>query len=288
MRQIKITQSITNRDTPSLEKYLGEIGKLEMVTAEEEVSLARRIKAGDKQALEKLTKANLRFVVSVAKQYQFQGLSLCDVINEGNIGLIKAAERFDETRGFKFISYAVWWIRQSIIQGIVTQGRLVHLPINKTSLSARLQKAHSILEQDLERTPTAEELAALLNVSLSEVKITSSLSSYHTSLDAPTATGEERTLLDSIENTAPATDNELVHHHSLGIELSRTLKSLSQIEREVLCYFFGIGIPQPFSLNEISVKYSLTAERVRQIKEKALKKLRSPQKMQLLKSFRSN
>lgn len=288
MRQLKITQSITNRDTPSLEKYLMEIGKLDMVTAEEEVSLAKRIKAGDQVALDTLTRANLRFVVSVAKQYQFQGLTLSDVINEGNIGLIKAAKRFDETRGFKFISYAVWWIRQSIIQAISEQGRLVHLPMNKTTLSLRMQRAYSLLEQDLERAPTIEELAAILDVSVSEVKITSELSPYHASLDAPLSSGEDGTLLDTLKNTAPGTDNAVYHHLSLKVEIERSLKSLSKIEKEVICFFFGIGMPDAFSLNEISGKYSLTPERVRQIKDKALTKLRNPKKAHLLKSYLGN
>ena len=288
MRQLKITQSITNRDTPSFEKYLQEIGKLDMVTPEEEVSLSRRIKTGDQEALDTLTKANLRFVVSVAKQYQFQGLSLPDVINEGNIGLIKAAKRFDETRGFKFISYAVWWIRQAIMQAILEQGRLVHLPMNKNTLALRIGKALSILEQDLERTPTVEELAAWLDVNVGEVKITRESSSYHASLDAPLADGEEGTLLDTIENTTPATDAYIVHHHSLHVEIQRSLQSLSKIEKEVICFFFGIGIPDSLSLNEIGDRYSLTTERIRQIKDKALVKLRNPKKAQLLRSYLGN
>ncbi|HVK98045.1 MAG TPA: RNA polymerase sigma factor RpoD/SigA [Flavisolibacter sp.] len=288
MRQLTITQSITNRDTPSLEKYLLEIGKLDMVTAEEEVQLAQRIKAGDQIALDKLTKANLRFVVSVAKQYQFQGLALVDLINEGNIGLIKAAQRFDETRGFKFISYAVWWIRQSIIQAILEKGRMVHLPINKSTLSLKIQKAYSILEQDLERAPSVDEVAALLDVNVTEVKITSELGLYHASLDAPLAQGEDGTLMDTIQNTAPSTDVMLVHHASLHIEVERSLKTLSKIEKEVICFFFGIGMPHPCSLNEISDKYNLTKERIRQIKDVALLKLRSTKKAQSLRTFLGN
>jgi len=288
MRQLTITQSITNRDTPSLEKYLLEIGKLDMVTAEEEVQLAQRIKAGDQIALDKLTKANLRFVVSVAKQYQFQGLALVDLINEGNIGLIKAAQRFDETRGFKFISYAVWWIRQSIIQAILEKGRMVHLPINKSTLSLKIQKAYSILEQDLERAPSVDEVAALLDVNVTEVKITSELGLYHASLDAPLAQGEDGTLMDTIQNTAPSTDVMLVHHASLHIEVERSLKTLSKIEKDVICFFFGIGMPHPCSLNEISDKYNLTKERIRQIKDVALLKLRSTKKAQSLRTFLGN
>jgi RNA polymerase primary sigma factor len=288
MRQLKITQSITNRDTASLEKYLQEISKLDMITAEEEVSLARRIQNGDDEALEILTKANLRFVVSVAKQYQFRGLSLSDVINEGNIGLIKAARRFDESRGFKFISYAVWWIRQSIIQAILEQGRIVHLPMNKMTLSIRMQKAISILEQDLERSPSVEEIAGLLDVNINEVRLTIESTSYHASLDSPLVDGEEGTMLDKIENTGIPTDNMVAHHDSLSIEIERSLQSLSTIEKEVICFFFGIGTLHSYSLNEIGGKYSLTAERVRQIKNKALNKLRAPKKADLLRSFLGN
>lgn len=288
MRQLKITQSITNRDTASLEKYLQEISKLDMITPEEEVSLARRIQNGDEEALEILTKANLRFVVSVAKQYQFRGLSLSDVINEGNIGLMKAARRFDESRGFKFISYAVWWIRQSIIQAILEQGRIVHLPMNKMTLSIRMQKAISILEQDLERSPSVEEIAGLLDVNINEVRLTIESTSYHASLDSPLVDGEDGTMLDKIENTGISTDNLVAHHDSLSIEIERSLQSLSKIEKEVICFFFGIGTSHPYSLNEIGGKYSLTAERVRQIKNKALNKLRAPKKADLLRSFLGN
>jgi RNA polymerase primary sigma factor len=288
MRQLKITQSITNRDSASLDKYLQEISKLDMITAEEEVSLARRIQNGDETALDILTKANLRFVVSVAKQYQFRGLSLSDIINEGNIGLIKAARRFDESRGFKFISYAVWWIRQSIIQAILEQGRIVHLPMNKMSLSIRIQKTISTLEQDLERSPSIEEIAGLLDVNINEVRLTIESTSYHTSLDSPLVDGEDGTMLDKIENTGISTDNLVEHHDSLSIEIERSLQSLSKIEKEVICFFFGIGTPQPYSLNEIGGKYSLTAERVRQIKNKALNKLRAPKKADLLRSFLGN
>jgi RNA polymerase primary sigma factor len=285
MRQIKISQSITNRDSLSLEIYFQEIGKMDMVTAEEEVTLARRIKQGDQEALNALTRANLRFVVSVAKQYQFQGLSLSDMINEGNIGLIKAAQRFDETKGFKFISYAVWWIRQSIMQAIAEQGRLVHLPANKMALSLRMQRACSTLEQELERTPTIEELAALLDVNVDEVRITSAVNLYHTSLDSLLAQDENGTLLDTLENTEAPTDAIMAYNHSLKVEVGRSLTTLTKIEREIICFFFGIGMPHAYSLNEIGDKYDLTKERVRQIKDKALKKLRNPKKADLLRSF---
>jgi RNA polymerase primary sigma factor len=287
MRQLKITQSITNRDAQSLEKYFQEISKMDMVTAEEEVALARQIKAGDQSALDALTKANLRFVVSVAKQYQFHGLSLSDVINEGNIGLIKAARRFDETKGFKFISYAVWWIRQSIMQAILEQGRLVHLPMNKMSLSIRIQKSFSVLEQELERAPTVEELAALLDVNVNEVRITSELNLYHTSLDSPFVQGEDGTLLDTIESNVSSTD-ALTIHTSLQVEIGRSLKALSKMEKEVICFYFGIGMPQSYSLHEIGDKYNLSKERIRQIKDKALSKLRSPKKADLLRGYLGN
>jgi len=288
MRQLKITQSITNRDSASLDRYLQEISKLDMISAEEEVTLAKRIQNGDEVALEILTKANLRFVVSVAKQYQFRGLSLSDVINEGNIGLIKAARRFDESRGFKFISYAVWWIRQSIIQAILEQGRIVHLPMNKMNLSIRIQKALSILEQELERSPSIEEIAGFLDVNIDEVKLTIESTAYHASLDNPLVEGEDITLLDTIQNSQISTDCTVAHHDSLSIEIERSLESLSQIEKEIICYFFGIGTLQPHSLNEIGGKYSLTSERVRQIKNKALNKLRAPKKADLLRGFLGN
>lgn len=285
MRQLIITQSITNRDTPSLEKYLHDISKLGMITAEEEASLAQRIKGGDQAALDRMVRANLRFVVSVAKQYQFQGLSLCDLINEGNIGLIQAARRFDETRGFKFISYAVWWIRQAIIQAISEKGRLVHLPLNKTSLSMRMQKAVSILEQDLERAPSVEEIAALLDVNVSEVRITSESSSYHASLDSPLPGLEEGTLLDTIVSTGPATDAPVMHHQSLQVDVDRLLRALSKTEREVICLFFGIGSTETCSLHEIGGKYNLSPERVRQIRNSALTKLRNNGRARLLRTY---
>src|SRR5215203_420716 len=285
MRQLKIVPTITNRESQSLEKYFSEISKVDIITTDEEVVLARRIKAGDQEALNSLTKANLRFVVSVAKQYQFQGLSLSDLINEGNIGLIKAAQRFNETKGFKFISYAVWWIRQTIIQAIAEQGNLVHLPANKTSLSVRIHKTISVLEQELERSPTTEELADRLDVNVNEVRITRSLHLNHTSLDTPLGQDGDGTLLDTIVNTSASTDAGMVHHYSLSIEIKRSLEVLTKMEKEVILFFFGIGIPQSFSLQEIGDKYDLTKERVRQIKDKALTKLRAPKKSDLLRTY---
>ena len=285
MRQLTISQSITHRDVASLNKYLSDISKLDMVTASEEESLAQRIRQGDQQALDILTKANLRFVVSVAKQYQFQGVTLSDMINEGNIGLIKAAKRYDETKGFKFISYAVWWIRQAILQAILEQGRMVRLPINKTSLSLRIQKAISILEQELERTPSIDELAAYLEVDVKEVTMTMEAGPYHASLDAPMINGEEGTLLDKIQTTMAATDMSVVHYQSLEIELKRSMTALSKVEKEIVCYFYGIGFANSSSLLEISLKYDLTKERVRQIRDKALLKIRRSRKADLLRTY---
>ncbi|MEZ5035650.1 MAG: RNA polymerase sigma factor RpoD/SigA [Chitinophagaceae bacterium] len=286
MRQLKITKSITNRESQSLEKYLQEIGKVELISPEEEVRLATLIKQGDQQALEKLTKANLRFVVSVAKQYQNQGLSLPDLINEGNLGLIKAARRFDETRGFKFISYAVWWIRQSILQSLAEQARIVRLPLNKVGLTNRIQKAYSQLEQQFEREPTAEELADLLEMDLEEIKTTLATHSRHVSMDSPLSEGEENTLIDVLENTnAKKTDEELTHKESLKKEIDRSLKTLTERQREVICYFFGIGVDHPLSLEDIGERYCLTRERVRQIKDKAISKLKASNQCQMLKTY---
>ena len=276
MRQLKITKSITNRESQSLEKYLQEIGKVELISPEEEVKLARQIRQGDQQALDRLTKANLRFVVSVAKQYQNQGLSLPDLINEGNLGLIKAAQRFDETRGFKFISYAVWWIRQSILQSLAEQARIVRLPLNKVGLTNRVQKAYSQLEQEFEREPSAEELAEVLQMDLDEVSATLSISTRHVSMDTPLSEGEEGTLLDVLENTnAERTDAELDHKESLTMEINRSMKALTERQKEVICYFFGIGVDHPMSLEDIGERFNLTRERVRQIKDKAITKLRT-------------
>lgn len=286
MRQLKITKSITNRESQSLEKYLQEIGKVELISPEEEVKLATLIKQGCQKSLDRLTKANLRFVVSVAKQYQNQGLSLPDLINEGNVGLIKAAQRFDETRGFKFISYAVWWIRQSILQSLAEQSRIVRLPLNKVGLTNRIQKAFSLLEQQFEREPTAEELADLLEMDLEEVKSTLSINSRHVSMDSPMSEGEENTLLDVLENTnAEKTDGELAHTQSLKTEIDRSLKTLTERQKEVICFFFGIGVDHPMSLEDIGERFHLTRERVRQIKDKALTKLKANNRCKILKTY---
>lgn len=289
MRQLKITKSITNRESQSLEKYLQEIGKVDLITPEEEVQLAIRIKQGDQYALEKLTKANLRFVVSVAKQYQNQGLSLSDLINEGNLGLIKAAQRFDETRGFKFISYAVWWIRQSILQALAEQSRIVRLPLNKVGLSNKISKAYSQLEQEFEREPSTEELAELLDIGTEEVETTLGVAARHVSVDAPFVDSEDNTLLDILENpNSDAADSELYHNESLRCEIDRSLSTLTDRQRDVIKLYFGIGVPNPMSLEDIGEKFSLTRERVRQIKDKAITKLRTASRCQLLKTYLGN
>ena len=286
MRQLKITKSITNRESQSLEKYLQEIGKVELISPEEEVRLATLIKQGDQRALDRLTKANLRFVVSVAKQYQNQGLSLPDLINEGNVGLIKAAQRFDETRGFKFISYAVWWIRQSILQALAEQSRIVRLPLNKVGLTNRIQKAYSLLEQQYEREPSAEELAEVLEMDIEEVASTLGINARHVSMDSPLSEGEENTLIDVLENpNAEKTDEELYHNQSLKTEIDRSLKTLTERQKEVICFFFGIGVDHPMSLEDIGEKFSLTRERVRQIKDKAITKLKASNRCQLLRTY---
>ena len=286
MRQLKITKSITNRESQSLEKYLQEIGKVELISPEEEVRLATLIKQGDQKALERLTKANLRFVVSVAKQYQNQGLSLPDLINEGNLGLIKAAQRFDETRGFKFISYAVWWIRQSILQALAEQARIVRLPLNKVGLTNRIQKAYSQLEQEFEREPSAEELAEVLNMEIEEVTSSLGINARHVSMDTPLSEGEEGTLLDVLENTnAEKTDAELDHRQSLKTEIDRSLGTLTERQKEVICYFFGIGVDHPLSLEDIGDKFNLTRERVRQIKDKAITKLKTQNRTRVLRTY---
>ncbi|MFK7972509.1 MAG: RNA polymerase sigma factor RpoD/SigA, partial [Bacteroidia bacterium] len=275
MRQLKISKQITNRESQSLDKYLQEIGKVELLTPDEEVELARRIKQGDQIALEKLTKANLRFVVSVAKQYQNQGLSLGDLINEGNLGLIKAAKRFDETRGFKFISYAVWWIRQSILQALAEQSRIVRLPLNRVGALNKIGKAFSKLEQEYEREPSPEEISEVLeNMSEDEIADTMKISGRHISVDAPFVQGEENRLLDVLENDSePDPDNELMNE-SLGREVGRALSTLTQREAEVIRLYFGIGVEHSLTLEEIGEKFDLTRERVRQIKEKAIRRLR--------------
>lgn len=289
MRQLKITKSITNRESQSLEKYLQEIGKVDLITPEEEVLLAERIKQGDQKALEKLTNSNLRFVVSVAKQYQNQGLSLSDLINEGNLGLIKAAQRFDETRGFKFISYAVWWIRQSILQALAEQSRIVRLPLNKVGLSNKIIKAYSQLEQEFEREPSTEELAELLNLPTDEIETTLGVASRHVSVDAPFSDSEENCLLDVLENpNAVSTDSEITHNDSLRCEIERSLSTLTDRQQAVLKFYFGIGVENALSLEDIGERFNLTRERVRQIKDKAINKLRTTNRCYLLKAFLGN
>jgi len=286
MRQLKITKSITNRESQSLEKYLQEIGKVELISPEEEVKLAIKIKQGDQRALEKLTKANLRFVVSVAKQYQNQGLTLPDLINEGNLGLIKAAQRFDETRGFKFISYAVWWIRQSILQALAEQSRIVRLPLNKVGLTNRIQKAYSQLEQEFEREPSAEELAELLELDIEEVSSTLGIGGRHVSVDTPLSEGEDNTLLDVLENhNAERAETNIEHKESLTQEINRSMQSLTERQKEVICFFFGIGVDHPMSLEDIGQRFNLTRERVRQIKDKAITKLRTNTRSTSLRSY---
>ncbi|PUZ22141.1 RNA polymerase sigma factor RpoD/SigA [Chitinophaga costaii] len=286
MRQLKITKSITNRESQSLEKYLQEIGKVDLITPEEEVNLAIRIKQGDQRALEKLTKANLRFVVSVAKQYQNQGLSLSDLINEGNLGLIKAAQRFDETRGFKFISYAVWWIRQSILQALAEQSRIVRLPLNKVGLSNKISKAYSQLEQEYEREPSPDELATILEINTEEVEATLGVAARHVSMDAPFIDGEDNSLLDVLENpNAASADEALEHHDSLRREIERSLSTLTDRQKDVIMLYFGIAVEHPMSLEDIGEKFGLTRERVRQIKDKAITKLRTTSRSKLLRNY---
>ncbi len=284
MRQLKITQSITNRESQSLDKYLHEIGKVDLITAEEEVILAQKIREGDQAALERLTKTNLRFVVSVAKQYQNQGLTLGDLINEGNLGLIKAAKRFDETKGFKFISYAVWWIRQSILQAIAEQSRIVRLPLNQVGSLSKISKAFSRLEQEFEREPSPEELADTLETTVEKISDTLSNSGRHVSMDAPFVQGEENTLLDVLENDDPNTDSNLINE-SLSEEIRRSLATLTEREREIIVLFFGLSTNHPLSLEEIGEKFNLTRERVRQIKDKALQRLRHTSRSKILKSY---
>jgi len=285
MRQLKITKSITNRESASLDKYLQEIGREDLITVEEEVELAQRIRNGDRIALEKLTRANLRFVVSVAKQYQNQGLSLPDLINEGNLGLIKAAEKFDETRGFKFISYAVWWIRQSILQALAEQSRIVRLPLNQVGSLNKINKAFSKFEQENERRPSPEELAEVLDIPVDKIADTMKVSGRHISVDAPFVEGEDNSLLDvMINDDSPNADRALINE-SLSKEIERVLIfTLSDRERDIVKKFFGLGVPE-MTLEEIGDEFGLTRERVRQIKEKAIRKLRPNAKSKLLKSF---
>lgn len=284
MRQLKITKSITNRESASLDKYLQEIGKEELIGVEEEVELAQRIKKGDQAALEKLTRANLRFVVSVAKQYQNQGLSLPDLINEGNVGLIKAGQKFDETRGFKFISYAVWWIRQSILQALAEQSRIVRLPLNQVGSLNKINKAYAEFEQEFERKPTPDELAEILEIPVDKISDTLRVSGRHMSVDAPFVDGETNSLLDVLVNDdSPDADDDLLNE-SLTKEIYRTLATLTERERDIVRYFFGIGC-QEMTLEEIGEKFGLTRERVRQIKEKAIRRLRHNSKSKILKTY---
>ncbi len=284
MKQLKITKSITNRESASLDKYLQEIGREDLIVVEEEVELAQRIRKGDRAALEKLTKANLRFVVSVAKQYQNQGLSLPDLINEGNLGLIKAAEKFDETRGFKFISYAVWWIRQSILQALAEQSRIVRLPLNQVGSLNKISKAYSKFEQENERRPSPDELAEELDLPVDKISDTLKVSGRHISVDAPFVEGEDNSLLDVLVNDdSPMADRTLVNE-SLSREIDRALDTLTEREKAIIQMFFGIG-RQEMTLEEIGDEFNLTRERVRQIKEKAIRRLRQNSKNKLLKSY---
>lgn len=286
MRQLKISKSITNRESQSVEKYLQEIGRVELITAEEEVELAKRIKKGDQIALEKLVNANLRFVVSVAKQYQNQGLTLNDLINEGNVGLVKAAQKFDETRGFKFISYAVWWIRQSIMQALAEQSRLVRLPLNKVGSLSKIKKAMIQLEQEYDREPSLEELSIFLQIPQREIEQTLKLSSRHTSLDAPLIEGESSSLSDVLQNdNADFADSHLEYVDSLRKEMDRSLSTLTFRQREILKLYYGIGLENPMSLEDIGEELGITRERVRQIKDKAIIRLRSASRSNLLKSY---
>lgn len=285
MRQLKISKQITNRESQSLDKYLQEIGKVDLLTPDEEVELAKRIRDGDQMALEKLTKANLRFVVSVAKQYQNQGLSLGDLINEGNLGLIKAAQRFDETRGFKFISYAVWWIRQSILQALAEQSRIVRLPLNRVGSLNKISKTFSELEQKFEREPSPDELADVLDVSTSEVVDTMKISGRHVSMDAPFVQGEENSLLDVLENDGEETPDSGLMTDSLRKEVQRALSTLTQREADVITLYFGLNGEHSMTLEEIGEKFNLTRERVRQIKEKAIRRLRHTSRSKALKPY---
>ncbi|MFS4494838.1 RNA polymerase sigma factor RpoD/SigA [Maribacter sp. 2308TA10-17] len=285
MRQLKITKQVTNRETASLDKYLQEIGKVDLITADEEVELAQRIKAGDQIALEKLTKANLRFVVSVAKQYQNQGLTLPDLINEGNLGLIKAAQRFDETRGFKFISYAVWWIRQSILQALAEQSRIVRLPLNKIGSINKINKTFAFLEQAHERMPSAEEIAKELDMTVADVKQSLKNSGRHVSMDAPLIAGEDSNLYDVLRSgESPNPDRELLHE-SLRTEIERALETLTPREADVIRLYFGLAGQHSMTLEEIGETFDLTRERVRQIKEKAIRRLKHTSRSKILKTY---
>jgi RNA polymerase primary sigma factor len=285
MRQLKITKQVTNRDTPSLDKYLQEIGRVDLISPEEEVDLARRIKNGDDDALRKLIKANLRFVVSVAKQYQNQGMTLPDLINEGNLGLMKAAQRFDETRGFKFISYAVWWIRQAILQGLAEQARIVRLPVNKIGSINRINRAYARLEQEFEREPNSQEIAEILEMVPEEVKEALKTNSRTLSMDAPISGEDDNTMYDVLQsNETPSPDKNLINE-SLAYEIERALSTLSSRESKVLKLYFGLGMKHPYTLEEIGEELNLTRERVRQIKEKAIKRIQYTTRCRILKSY---
>jgi len=286
MRQLKISKSITNRESASLEKYLQEIGKVPLISPEEEVQLTNLAKKGDKTAVDRLVKANLRFVVSVAKQYQGQGLSLPDLINEGNIGLIKAVERFDNTRGFKFISFAVWWVRQGIIKAIADNSRMIRLPLNKVILNNKILTTTSLLEQELGRSPSVEELAEALNMDASDIAAHMVIKDRHLSLDTPFSDEDDSSLLDTVENeNAVKADARLQHAESLRKEISRSLKTLTERQKKMVCYFYGIGVDYPLSLEDIGHRFDITPERVRQIKDKAITKLRASQNFNQLRSF---
>ena len=285
MRQLKITKQVTNRETASLDKYLQEIGKVELITADEEVELAQRIRQGDRIALEKLTKANLRFVVSVSKQYQNQGLSLPDLINEGNLGLIKAAQRFDETRGFKFISYAVWWIRQSILQALAEQSRIVRLPLNKIGSINKINKTYATLEQEFEREPNAEEIAEVLDLTEAEVKESMKNAGRHVSMDAPLVQDEDNNMYDVLKSDEVVTPETELLYESLRKEIDRAISTLTQREADVVRLYFGLNGSHPMTLEEIGEKFDLTRERVRQIKEKAIRRLKHTSRSKILKSY---
>ncbi|MBE6338882.1 MAG: sigma-70 family RNA polymerase sigma factor [Lentimicrobiaceae bacterium] len=285
MRQLKITKQVTNRETASLDKYLQEIGKVELITADEEVELAQRIRQGDKIALEKLTKANLRFVVSVSKQYQNQGLSLPDLINEGNLGLIKAAQRFDETRGFKFISYAVWWIRQSILQALAEQSRIVRLPLNKIGSINKINKTYAKLEQEFEREPNAEEIAEALDITEAEVKESMKNAGRHVSMDAPLVQDEDNNMYDVLKSDEVVTPETELLYESLRKEIDRAISTLTPREADVVKLYFGLNGSHPMTLEEIGEKFDLTRERVRQIKEKAIRRLKHTSRSKILKSY---
>lgn len=286
MRQLKVTQSITNRGAASLDKYLSEISKIPMITPDEEIQLTRAIKSGDASAINKLTSANLRFVVSVAKQYQFRGLALCDLIDEGNIGLINAAKRFDETKGFKFISYAVWWIRQSIIQSISDKARLVRLPSNRVGLGNKMQQVISQLEQANERSPSAQEVSDELGIPINEVALFSDTSHHYVSLDAPISEENDGNRLDELtDEQYTRTDKSVDHIQSMQIEVKRVLSTLNERQNDILCKFFGIDMPLPLSLREIGIEYGMSTERIRQIKDTALKQIKNGKKKELLKVY---